>query len=205
MTKKKHEHAEEKEPKKEAVQDPKDVQIAELTDTLQRLQAEFENYKKRVDKEKESFAKYCNGKMVARLLPLLDSFEQAIKNGNGADIIKRFDLSPQQKRVFDSALALKEFTAAELFSKSGVQFSEIYDIINILLNKGYFIKEGNKYKLSSAFNLNFNEFNIYEKPDFYKVEGNKLDKKINVHDAVSFLNNFIRIKNQKECWLETYN
>ena len=128
-----------------------------------------------------------------------------LENGNGADIIKRFDLSPQQKRVFDSALALREFTAAELFSKSGVQFSEIYDIINILLNKGYFIKEGNKYKLSSAFNLNFNEFNIYEKPDFYKVEGNKLDKKINVHDAVSFLNNFIRIKNQKECWLETYN
>ena len=61
---------------------------AELLDLLKRVQADFENYKKRVDKEKESFAKYCNGKMVARLLPLLDSFEQAIKNGNGADIEK---------------------------------------------------------------------------------------------------------------------
>ena len=127
-----------------------------------------------------------------------------LENGDGRDIIKKLELSPQQKRVFDSALALREFTAAELFSKSGVQFSEIYDIINILLRKGYFIQEGNKYKLNNAFNLDFQDFNVYNKPDFYRVEGEKLSKKFNNYDVTIFLSNFIKIKNEKECWLEIY-
>jgi len=127
-----------------------------------------------------------------------------LEKGEGKDIIKKLDLSPQQKRVFDCALTLREFTAAELFSKSGVQFSEIYDIINILLNKGYFAQEGNKYKLSSVFDFDFKNFNVYEKPDYYKIEGEKLDKKFNVYDIVNFLKNFIKIRNEKECWLEVY-
>jgi len=56
------------------------VKIAELTETLQRLQADFENYKKRVDKEREQYAKYCNHKFVSSLLPTLDAFEMALKN-----------------------------------------------------------------------------------------------------------------------------
>ncbi|MBI2208595.1 nucleotide exchange factor GrpE [Candidatus Woesearchaeota archaeon] len=54
--------------------------LEELTDTLKRLQAEFENYKKRADKEKEEFAKYANAAMIAKLLPLLDTFEIALRN-----------------------------------------------------------------------------------------------------------------------------
>ena len=54
--------------------------IAELTDTLQRLQAEFENYKKRVDKEKQEFMKYAHADLILELLPLLDSFEMALRN-----------------------------------------------------------------------------------------------------------------------------
>ncbi len=58
----------------------KQKQIEELTDTLKRLQAEFENYKKRVDKEKTEFAKYANAGMIAGILPALDSFGIALKN-----------------------------------------------------------------------------------------------------------------------------
>ena len=54
--------------------------IAELTDTLQRLQAEFENYKKRVDKEKGEFVKYAKAELIQRLLPTLDTFEIALKS-----------------------------------------------------------------------------------------------------------------------------
>jgi len=122
----------------------------------------------------------------------------------GKDIIKKIDLSPQQKKVFDSALSLREFTAAELFSKSGVQFSEIYDIISVLVNKGYFTKNGNKYQLSNVLNLDFKNFSIYEKTDYYRVEGEKLGKNFNNYDVTSFLKNFIKIKNEKECWLEVF-
>ena len=54
--------------------------IDELTDTLKRLQAEFENYKKRVDKEKTEFVKYAHADLIAQMLPVLDSFEIALKN-----------------------------------------------------------------------------------------------------------------------------
>ena len=54
--------------------------IEELTDTLKRLQAEFENYKKRVEKEKIEFVKYVNAEVISSLLPTLDSFEIALKN-----------------------------------------------------------------------------------------------------------------------------
>jgi len=58
----------------------KNQKIDELTDTLKRLQAEFENFKKRIDKEKTDFVKYANADMIAQMLPVLDSFEIALKN-----------------------------------------------------------------------------------------------------------------------------
>ena len=60
--------------------DEKDAKIAELTDTLQRLQAEFENYKKRIDKESAEFVKFAEEDMIKSLLPILDNFELALKN-----------------------------------------------------------------------------------------------------------------------------
>lgn len=58
------------------------TQINELTDTLKRLQAEFENYKKRVDKDNVATIKNANTKLVISLLPVLDSFELALKNND---------------------------------------------------------------------------------------------------------------------------
>ena len=62
--------------------DEKEKKIDELTDTLKRLQAEFENYKKRADKEKIGFAKFANAGVISQMLPVLDSFEIALKNTN---------------------------------------------------------------------------------------------------------------------------
>lgn len=52
----------------------------ELIDTIKRIQAEFENYKKRVEREKSEFVKFANEELIKKLLPLLDSFEQALKS-----------------------------------------------------------------------------------------------------------------------------
>jgi molecular chaperone GrpE len=62
--------------------DSKDAQIAELTDTLKRLQAEFENYKKRIEKENAAHTRNAHVSLVKELLPVLDSFELALKNDN---------------------------------------------------------------------------------------------------------------------------
>jgi len=60
--------------------DEKDKKIGELIDTLQRLQAEFENYKKYVEKQKSGFVKYAKEDLIVKILPILDSFEMALKN-----------------------------------------------------------------------------------------------------------------------------
>ncbi|MBI2542404.1 nucleotide exchange factor GrpE [Candidatus Woesearchaeota archaeon] len=60
----------------------KSQKIEELTDTLKRLQAEFENYKKWSAKEKADFLRYVNAAMIEKLLPVIDSFEIALKSTN---------------------------------------------------------------------------------------------------------------------------
>ncbi|HLC46160.1 MAG TPA: nucleotide exchange factor GrpE [Candidatus Nanoarchaeia archaeon] len=56
--------------------------ITELTDTLKRLQAEFENYKKRCDREKAESCSIANASIIRKFLPFLDAFEIAIKSNS---------------------------------------------------------------------------------------------------------------------------
>ncbi|MFH1212425.1 MAG: nucleotide exchange factor GrpE [Candidatus Woesearchaeota archaeon] len=58
----------------------KDSTIKELTEFLQRLQAEFENYKKRIDREEKENREHLLERFFTKLLPILDSFELCLKN-----------------------------------------------------------------------------------------------------------------------------
>ncbi len=51
----------------------------ELEDLLLRRQAEFDNYRRRVEKEKQDFTTYAAMDTVGGLLPVLDDFERALK------------------------------------------------------------------------------------------------------------------------------
>ncbi|MBY7143336.1 nucleotide exchange factor GrpE [Virgibacillus sp. NKC19-3] len=51
----------------------------ELNDRLLRLQAEFDNFKKRSQKEKEVDRKYKSQDLVNELLPVIDNFERALQ------------------------------------------------------------------------------------------------------------------------------
>ena len=52
---------------------------AELQDRFLRSQAEFQNSRKRAEKERVEFAEYASTEAVRALLPILDDFERAIK------------------------------------------------------------------------------------------------------------------------------
>jgi molecular chaperone GrpE len=54
---------------------------AERHDQLLRLGAEFENYKKRVQKEKSDLIKFGNESLLKAVLPILDNLERAIDHG----------------------------------------------------------------------------------------------------------------------------
>ena len=55
-------------------------QLGELTLDLQRTRADFENYRKRVEAEKQSAHQMGQAKSVIKLLPVIDTIERAIAN-----------------------------------------------------------------------------------------------------------------------------
>jgi len=51
----------------------------ELMQTLVRRQADFENYRKRVERERQEDRRHGMGRLIEDLLPVLDAFERALK------------------------------------------------------------------------------------------------------------------------------
>jgi len=60
-------------------------QKAEVQDRLLRMQAEFDNFRKRSERERMEFAEYAGELTVRSLLPMLDDFERALKSAAGAE------------------------------------------------------------------------------------------------------------------------
>jgi molecular chaperone GrpE len=51
----------------------------ELTQTMVRRQADFENYRKRIERERQEDRRQGAGRLIEDLLPVLDAFERALK------------------------------------------------------------------------------------------------------------------------------
>lgn len=86
---------------------------AELTDRLLRRAAEFENYRKRTERERAEFLQYAGAEVVREILPVVDDFERALKHETSdteyrkgveliyqrlVDALKRMGLEPIESR-----------------------------------------------------------------------------------------------------------
>ena len=60
--------------------DKKDEQIADLTDKLTRQMAEFDNYRKRTEKEKSAMYEIGAKDIVEKILPVVDNFERGLQS-----------------------------------------------------------------------------------------------------------------------------
>ena len=58
--------------------DKKDTQIEELTDRVQRQMAEFDNFRKRTEKEKAAMFEVGAKSVVEKILPTVDNFERGL-------------------------------------------------------------------------------------------------------------------------------
>jgi molecular chaperone GrpE len=58
--------------------DEKDLKIFDLVNDLQRERANFENYRRRVDEEKQAAKKHGEVTTAAKLLPVIDDIKRAI-------------------------------------------------------------------------------------------------------------------------------
>src|SRR5262245_15150468 len=82
----------------EAEQSPEAVELeelraenAELIDTLQRLQADFENFRKRAARDQESLVARAGERIVKELLPILDDLERALEAADSHEEAKLED------------------------------------------------------------------------------------------------------------------
>lgn len=64
--------------KKKEKKDAKDTKIEELTDQVKRQMAEFENFRKRSDKEKSTMYDMGAKSVVEKVLPVIDNFERGL-------------------------------------------------------------------------------------------------------------------------------
>lgn len=58
-----------------------DAKVAELIGDLQRVHAEYANYRKRVERDREASRELTIGAVVAELLPVLDDLDRAREHG----------------------------------------------------------------------------------------------------------------------------
>lgn len=56
--------------------DKKDIQIEELTDKYKRTMAEFDNFRKRTEKEKTQMYEVGAKEVIEKILPIIDNFER---------------------------------------------------------------------------------------------------------------------------------
>ena len=113
-----------------------------------RLMAEFQNYKKRVAKEKSDIHAYANEKIVTELLEVLDNFERALATDNSTDVE---GYAQGMKLIFDQLLGVLTKSGLVEMKALGEEFdpnmhnavmtadSEEYDSNKVcsVLQKGY--------------------------------------------------------------------
>jgi molecular chaperone GrpE len=91
----------------EALADVPVDEIATLTSDLQRLQAEYANYRKRVDRDRLTAHEISTSLVIAELLPVLDDIARAQAHG---ELTGGFKSVADQLEAVTSKLGLTKFT-----------------------------------------------------------------------------------------------
>jgi molecular chaperone GrpE len=93
----------------------KNREIQSLCDRLLRLQAEFENFKKRTAKERMELIKFANEGLLLEIIPVLDSLDRAIEsakgNSNIENLLEGLELVRRLLSVLLERAGVKEITA----------------------------------------------------------------------------------------------
>ena len=147
--------SEEKSPEEELkdLLEAKEKEAAENYDRLLRAQAEFENYKKRMEREKADTIKFCNEEIVRELLPVIDNLEMALEHGQNSHNSK--SLIEGVEMVFNELLKSMEKFGVTSFSSVGEPFdpncheammqieTDEYDENSVVseFQKGYYLNE----------------------------------------------------------------
>jgi molecular chaperone GrpE len=88
----------------------------DLFDRLLRKQAEFENFKKRMEREKSEYVQFASAELMKEMLNAIDSFDLAIRNAaaeskGGGNMLRGFELIYKQLQDTLTRFGLKPVEA----------------------------------------------------------------------------------------------
>ncbi len=86
-------------------------QLAQAQDQYQRVLAEYANYKRRTDQEKEQLGAFVKGEALKALLPGIDNLERAVASPDGPEYRKGVEMVIRQFMDTLTALGLEEIPA----------------------------------------------------------------------------------------------
>jgi molecular chaperone GrpE len=89
-----------------------EVQLAETRDQLLRKAADFDNFRKRMNQDKQSAIEYANQSLLLDIIPVIDDFERAIQAGESSIDFKSF---------FDGVKMIEKQLTTQLESKWGLK------------------------------------------------------------------------------------
>ena len=111
--------------KKKDKKDKKDQQIEELTDRYKRTMAEFDNFRKRTEKEKSAMYEIGARDIIEKLLPVVDNFERGLmaipEDAKGTPVAEGMDKIYRQLRKMLEDAGVKEFPLHLHLQASGVK------------------------------------------------------------------------------------
>ena len=97
--------------------DKKDQQIEELTDRLKRSMAEFDNFRKRTEKEKSSMYVIGAKEIIENMLPVVDNFERGLAQAQEGDAF-----ADGMKMIYKQLMTTLEGLGVEAIEAIGKEF-----------------------------------------------------------------------------------
>ncbi len=100
---------EKKKSKKDTELEALKLELATKNDQLLRTAAEFDNFKKRTEREKASIVEFAKAGLIKQLLPILDNIDRAsAADKASADYVKGIEMIIKQFEMIASNLGIEE-------------------------------------------------------------------------------------------------
>lgn len=110
--------------KKKEKKDPRDEKIEELTDRLQRSMAEFDNFRKRTEKEKSAMFEIGAKDIIERILPVVDNFERGLAAIPEAD--KESPFADGMEKIYKQLMKTLDEAGVKPIEAVGMPFDPNY-------------------------------------------------------------------------------
>ena len=101
--------------------DKKDEKIEELTDRVKRQMAEFDNFRKRTEKEKASMYEIGAREIIEKILPVVDNFERGL--GSVPEEEKNAPFVEGMEKIYKQLITTMEGMGVEPIEAVGKEFN----------------------------------------------------------------------------------